>query len=77
MTTPTEFDLTGLKCPMPIVRLTQMIKGVAPGHQVVVTADDPAFRPDLQAWCRSTGHELIAIEQVERRLVATLRKKKA
>jgi len=26
-------------------------------------ASDPAFEPDVQAWCRRTGNELMSLER--------------
>lgn len=53
-------DLTGLKCPLPIVRMNALIKELPVGDELQVTADDPAFRLDIEAWCRRTEHELVA-----------------
>jgi TusA-related sulfurtransferase len=33
-----------------------------PGDKIVILADDPAVEPDLAAWCRMRGHELISSE---------------
>jgi TusA-related sulfurtransferase len=69
-----EIDLTGLKCPMPIVELYRLLKKLDAGQQVMVVADDPAFCLDVEAWCSKTGHRLISIEHVEQRLVAKIEK---
>jgi TusA-related sulfurtransferase len=54
-------DLTGLKCPLPIVKLNKFIKQVSPGDELLVKADDPAFPLDVKAWTRKTGHELVEV----------------
>jgi tRNA 2-thiouridine synthesizing protein A len=69
-----EIDLTGLKCPMPIVELHRLLKNLNIGQQVTVVADDPAFCLDVEAWCSKTGHHLIALNQDDERLVATIEK---
>jgi len=56
-------DLKGLNCPLPIVKTAQAIKGLASGEIVEALATDPGSVPDFNAWCRSTGNELI--EQTE------------
>jgi len=43
-------DCTGLNCPMPIVRLSQAMRGIESGAKIVIEANDPAFRADLEAW---------------------------
>ncbi len=52
-------DCRGRRCPLPILDLARHIGDVAVGDTVVVEADDPAARPDVQAWCRMRGHEYV------------------
>ena len=58
-----QLDLTGLRCPIPIVRLAQNIDKLEPGDEILVTSTDPAFPMDVAAWCRQTGHELLEIHE--------------
>lgn len=64
-------DCTGLRCPMPIVRLGLAIRQAAAGTRIEVSATDPAFEPDLDAWARKTGHLVIAFQRgdVQRAIV--------
>ena len=55
----TRLDCKGLQCPMPIVKISKMIKTMNSGDTLIVEATDPAFKPDLQAWSRKTGHRLL------------------
>ncbi|MEZ4450947.1 MAG: sulfurtransferase TusA family protein [Nannocystaceae bacterium] len=55
-------DCKGLNCPMPIVRLSQAMRGLSPGQRLVIEATDPAFRPDLEAWVRRFGHTVASLE---------------
>lgn len=59
-----ELDCRGLKCPMPLVRVSGRLKEMEVGEALKVTADDLAFCPDIKAWTELTGHSLI--ECVER-----------
>lgn len=52
-------DLKGLSCPMPIVKTAQGIKEVASGDLVEALATDPGSVADFNAWCRSTGNEMV------------------
>jgi tRNA 2-thiouridine synthesizing protein A len=54
-----EIDCRGMRCPLPIIRLAQRIGDVAVGQTLAVVADDPAARPDVQAWCRMRGQEYV------------------
>lgn len=74
METDQVVDLTGLKCPMPIVRLTKQMKTLVSGEQLTAIADDPAFCLDVEAWCQSTGYKLIQLENDSDRLVAVIQK---
>lgn len=52
-------DCRNLRCPMPIVRISQAVKTMACGERLVVAANDPAFQADLEAWVRRLGHRLV------------------
>jgi tRNA 2-thiouridine synthesizing protein A len=52
-------DLKGLSCPLPIVKTAQGIKEVASGELVEALATDPGSVADFNAWCKSTGNELV------------------
>lgn len=58
MSTSVTLDLRGVRCPMPIVRLNNQMKQMAPGQPLGFVADDPAFLPDVQAWARRFGLQL-------------------
>jgi TusA-related sulfurtransferase len=55
-------DCRGMRCPLPIIRLAQRFGEVPVGGVVALTADDPAARPDIAAWCRMRGQELLGEE---------------
>jgi tRNA 2-thiouridine synthesizing protein A len=57
--TATIVDAKGLACPMPIVRTAKAMKDLASGELLELLATDPGSVPDVTAWCRSTGHQLI------------------
>ena len=69
-----DVDARGLKCPLPIIRLTKAIKGAAIGDKIRVLADDRAFEPDVRAWCRKTGNSLVAVTDENGVTVAVVRK---
>lgn len=64
----------GLKCPRPLLEVHRVMKTLTAGEELEVVADDPAFRLDVQAWCRRTGHELVDLQAADERLVAMIRK---
>ena len=52
-------DCKGLSCPMPILKLAQTMKGMKKGQTLELLATDPGSKPDVPAWCKKTGHELL------------------
>jgi TusA-related sulfurtransferase len=64
----------GMKCPKPLFEVHLMMKRMDPGQLLEVFADDPAFKPDIQAWCRRTGHELRELRREDDRFIALIKK---
>jgi tRNA 2-thiouridine synthesizing protein A len=58
---PTQIvlDCRGRRCPLPVIELARRIADVAVGEEIAVTADDPAARLDVPAWCRMRGHDFL------------------
>jgi len=54
-----RLDLTGLTCPIPIVKTAKAVKELQPGELIEALATDPGSVADFAAWCRSTGNELV------------------
>ena len=72
-----ELDARGLKCPMPIIKLSSALKTIPVDDELTVLADDRGFPPDVRAWCAKTGHELVSLdEENPARLVAVIRRAK-
>ena len=60
MTSPSlSLDCLGMACPRPIIELARGFDRIHPGEVIELLADDPAAEPDLAAWCRMRGQELI------------------
>ena len=53
-------DLKGLSCPLPVLRANRALRGMPPGARLRVLATDRAAVADFQAYCRETGHALLA-----------------
>ena len=53
-------DLSGLRCPMPILRTKKALAQMAAGAVLKVTTTDPAAVDDLAVFCKQTGHVLLA-----------------
>jgi cysteine desulfurase len=72
-----ELDARGMKCPMPIIKLSSALKTLPVGGELTIVADDKGFPPDLHAWCEKTGQELVSLDDhAPARLVAVVRRTK-
>ncbi|MBG9824357.1 hypothetical protein ABE33_03285 [Bacillus safensis] len=59
MTSDQLLDVTGLACPMPIIRTKKKMNDLAVGQVLEIHATDKGAKADLAAWAKSSGHELI------------------
>jgi TusA-related sulfurtransferase len=59
-----KLDTLGYFCPMPIIMTSKKIKELAPGQVLEVWSDDEGIKKDMPAWCQTTGHEMIGLEEV-------------
>lgn len=53
-------DACGLQCPGPIMKLKKGIDDISEGSRIEILSTDAGFARDAQAWCNSTGNELIS-----------------
>jgi tRNA 2-thiouridine synthesizing protein A len=58
-------DVRGMMCPMPVVKTGTAIKEIQIGQVLEVLATDPGSKPDLTAWAKMTGNELLQVEEME------------
>lgn len=56
-------DCTGLLCPMPVVKATKTIRQMQVGQVLKMIATDPGAPPDMAAWSRQTGNEIVTQSQ--------------
>ena len=52
-------DLTGLKCPLPVLKARRQMGQMVAGERLYVIADDPAAPVDFQHFCSNGGHGLV------------------
>ncbi len=56
----TVLDVKGMSCPLPVLRANRVLRGLEKGARLRVLATDRAAVADFQAYCRETGHALLA-----------------
>ncbi len=52
-------DATGLRCPLPLLRLKVALQQVADGELVEVLATDPGSVADFQSFARLSGNAIV------------------
>ena len=59
----TLLDVKGMSCPLPVLRANRALRGLTAGERLRVLATDRAAVADIQAFCRETGHALLAFSE--------------
>lgn len=71
----TLLDVKGMACPLPVLRANRALRGLAAGERLRVLATDRAAIADFKAFCRETGHALVAWSDDSGTLSFVIRKK--
>lgn len=53
-------DAKGLSCPLPILRAKKALKDLPTGGTLEIQATDPGSVKDFEAFCRTTGNDLVS-----------------
>ncbi|MHC5306015.1 sulfurtransferase TusA family protein [Bartonella sp. LJL80] len=49
------YDLSGLRCPLPLLKTQKKKKSLSPNVRLVVLSDDPLAPLDITHYCRQNG----------------------
>lgn len=67
-------DCTGMLCPMPIVKTSKTMKELQSGQILKMVSTDAGSPPDIEAWSRQTGNELLRSTTEDGKFVFFLKK---
>ncbi|EGP08215.1 SirA-like protein [Bradyrhizobiaceae bacterium SG-6C] len=70
----TKLDLTGLKCPLPVLKTRKALKALMAGDRLEVHCTDPLSVIDIPNLIRETGDRLEIVERAEKRIVFMIEK---
>lgn len=70
----TKLDLTGLKCPLPVLKTRKALKALIAGDRLEVHCTDPLSVIDIPNLIRETGDRVEIIERAEKRIVFMIEK---
>jgi len=62
---PQELDVTGLQCPLPVLKAQRALRSMAAGAELVVLATDPVAKIDFLHYCNESGHDLLEAEETD------------
>lgn len=69
-----ELDLSGLTCPLPLLKTKQSLNKMTTGQVVKVIATDPGSERDFQVFAEQSGNRLLEFEKADSRFVYWIRK---
>ncbi len=69
-------DCSGLLCPVPVVKTSKAVKAMEVGQILKLIATDPGSPPDMEAWSRQTGHELMRSMQEDGKFIFFIKRTK-
>ena len=70
-----DLDVTGLNCPLPVLRTKKTLAEMESGQILRVLATDPGSLKDFPAFAKQTGNELVADGQDDRTFIFFLKRK--
>ena len=68
-------DLSGLLCPLPVLKARKRLEAMASGAVLRVVATDPMSAIDMPHFCTEQGHALLGQEQDGQRYIFRIRRK--
>lgn len=57
-------DLTGLLCPLPVLKARKRLESMQSGHVLKVLASDPMSAIDMPHFCNEQGHVLLTNSKI-------------
>lgn len=70
-----ELDLSGLNCPLPVLKTKKFLAQLDSGEKVKITTTDPASLIDLQDFCQKSGNTLISQEQENNAIITIIQRR--
>ncbi len=71
----TTLDLSGLLCPLPVLKARKRLEAMTSGSELVVLATDPMAAIDMPHFCNEQGHIILEQSQNEKTLRFRIKRK--
>lgn len=69
------FDLSGLMCPIPVLKTKKILANLNSGDEITIITTDPASEQDLQDFCTKTGNRLIEQKTLENKIITIIKRR--
>ncbi len=70
-----KLDLTGLNCPIPVLRTKKFLANLDKDVLIEVITTDPASLYDMQDFCNKTGHVLVSQKSINNQIISIIKHK--
>lgn len=64
-----EFDASGLRCPMPILKTKKQVSLIEIGEIIRIIATDIGTKKDFPAWASRSGNEIVELVEEGDKLI--------
>jgi len=68
-----ELDLCGLRCPLPLLKIKQALRGLQQDKLLRVWLDDEGSLKDVPLWLATSTHQLVTNEQADKGVCLLIR----
>ena len=70
-----ELDLSGLNCPLPVLKTKKKLSSMDAGERLFVVCTDQGSFDDFKYFCDHSGHKLVSRERTEDRICFLIERK--
>lgn len=71
----TVLDLSGLLCPLPVLKARKALLALPSGAELVILATDPMAAIDMPHFCNEQGHQLLEQSRTDQVLRFRIKRK--
>lgn len=69
-----ELDLSGLQCPMPLLKAKLALNAMESTQVLKVVATDPGSEKDFHLFARQSNHEILSFEKSDQSYIYWIKK---
>jgi tRNA 2-thiouridine synthesizing protein A len=67
-----RLDVSGLSCPLPVLRTRKLLAGMNVGESLEIVTTDPMSVVDMPVFCAQAGHRVLHLEKSGERFIFTI-----